>query len=208
MKKKILSPVASVVMSLSLAFGILVADLTSSAVVPAAAAQTAGYNGGAGIISDAVLVGNQITAQGVLVNGVPTDGVFAGSVRIVQGAVYNGDVPAERGVIISGDVVPPEKGVIISGDIAPPDTLLGDDSLLAAGTSSSKDGVIISGDVAPSLTGVIISGDIRQAGMTQVIGGVVEGDNVQVINGVISGSNLRVVGAVVRVAPAGTYEME
>ncbi len=189
MKRNILSPAVSLLMSLSVAIGILVADVAGFGVVGGAQAQinetsspcsnSVPVEGVVGV-SEASVSGGQISASGVTVNGVAVDGVFAGNVRVVDSTALGTLTQTDAGGIqtTEADFNPCTGGVIISGEIA------------------DGGGVIISGEVADS-GGVIISGELTASSNLRICGGVVTGDNVQVVDGVITGENLTVVGAIV-----------
>jgi hypothetical protein len=184
------SPIKPLAVSLVLAFGILVADLTGRPLVPTSRAQdpadcaqvTTVQNVPVGTsvpVADATLSDSVISARGVIVSGEDTDGVFDGDVRLINGVIVSGEDIVADGVAVSNETTPCAlRGVIVSGEVL------------------SAYGVIVSGEVS-------ISAEEEQPTTTsstatlEIVGGTVEGDNVRVENGVIRGDNLRVVGAYV-----------
>jgi hypothetical protein len=220
-KRILLSPVTTLLMSLTLVVGILVCDLTGLRALPAASAQT----GAVRSVSVATLAGGVIAAKGVVINGVATDAVFLGGVKVsnsvidagrgitrfgalgvggvyVLGAYPSGDPEPVNGAYPSGDP-DPVNGAYPSGD---PDPVSG---AYPSGDPEPVNGAYPSGDPEPVNgaypsgdpddvsgaypSGVIYGGD----GGLEVIGGTLQGDNIQVTNGVISGENLVLVGAFV-----------
>ncbi|MDT5156086.1 MAG: hypothetical protein QOC99_485 [Acidobacteriota bacterium] len=180
-KKAHLSPVTSFLVSLSLVVGILVADLTNHSVFTEAHAQVIAGSAIQVATPDATLSGDVITAQGLFINGVATDGVFLRSVRISNSFVRTGcGINALGGgsVLDSMNLL----GAYPSGDPIDPTT--------------GPSGAYPSGEVTGP-TGAYPSGVTYSGSGLQVIGGVLEGSDIHVTNGVISGSNLRVVGAYV-----------
>ena len=199
MKRNSLSPVVSLLASLSLALGILVADVTGLG--GRAQAQTVEMFSlcsaptamtGAVTIADAPISASLVSARGVYVNGVEVDGVFGSGVRAVDSTMFTissisvnvisystGAGGCADGVIASGSLPTsgdiPTTGVIASGS-------------LPASSETPTSGVIASGSL--TIDGVVASGEVVATG------GVVEGDNVRVIDGVITGENLRLVGTV------------
>jgi hypothetical protein len=226
-KKVQLSPVTSLLVSLTLVVGILVAGLTNSRVIPAASAAKVTSRAA----NDGTLVAGLITATGVVINGVATDGVFVSSVGIGHSVVESpcgiaalgGGVYA-LGVITSGnraDGSPSKTGVITSGEIAAPSSPgPGDDSpsvtgvitsgeIAAPNTQPSKTGVITSGEIAapntpPSATGVITSGELPDGDGPVSANGVITsgnfyvGKSLNVIGGVLTGENIRVKDGIIR----------
>jgi hypothetical protein len=184
------SPIKPLAVSLALALGILVADLTSRPLVPATNAQdsTDCYElstvqdvpvGTSVPIADATLSGGVISARGVIVSGEDTDGVFGDDVRVVNGVIVSGEDVLADGTAVNNETTPCSlRGVIVSGEVL------------------SSFGVIVSGedsDVAEEEQSATASGTPT----LEIVGGTVEGDNVRVENGVIRGDNLRVVGGYV-----------
>lgn len=224
MKKGHSSPVTSLLVSLTLTGGILVAGLTNGRVVPGARAQV--NSGGATTLMahNGTLAGGLINARGVIVNGVAINGVFAGRLGIdnsllesacgisgsgdgvyILGAYPSGnaaDGPSgTNGAYPSGNAAsdaPSTNGAYPSGNLS--DAPTGPNGAYPSGNSPSD---------APSINGAYPSGNIYGAypsGNTyvgsglEVFGGVLEGDQIRVANGVITGRNLRVVGAYVTAA--------
>jgi hypothetical protein len=207
-KRILLSPVTTLLMSLSLVVGILVCDLTGLRALPAASAQT----GAVRSVSVATLAGGVIAAKGVVINGVATDAVFLGSVTVsnsvidagrgitrfgalgasdfyVLGAYPSGDPEPVNGAYPSGDP-DPVNGAYPSGDPEPVN------GAYPSGDPDPVNGAYPSGDPDP-VNGAYPSGVIYGGGGLEVIGGTLQGSNIQVTNGVISGENLVLVGAFV-----------
>ena len=174
MRKHQLSPSASILMSLALALGILVADIANVSRVTVAAAQTATGDSYVAV-ADATVVGTRIVALDVIVDGVPTSGVFVGSVQVVD-SVLSTEPNVANGVNVG-------------------DSLTGGG--VNVGDGATDEGGVNVGD---GVTGVNV-GDGFWGGddgdSPTITGGTVEGDNVQVVDGVITGENLKVVGAYV-----------
>ena len=172
MKKANLSPVTSLLVSLSLALGILVSDLSGYKFLTSAQAQTDPCSGrGVTVVSDDIHIGEGLSLSGiavrnVLVNGqLVEEGVIAGSVLIVDSAVNDAE-----GVIVGNDA-PLLNGVIVGNDIPSPN------------------GVIVGNDVN-------VSGTIISTGST-ANGGTLTGDGVTVTGGVITGQNLLLSGSTI-----------
>lgn len=209
MKRIHLSPVASLLVSLSLVVGILVSDVTGLRVIPKANAQTGAAPSPTVSVRAARLSSSVIIAKGVVINGVETNGVFANSVRVADAVV-----DARCGVSALGFNSAGERvyalGVIVSGESpvsAGPSDSLSTNGVIVSGELADQEpppatnGVIVSGelegqDETATTNGVIVSGTVYVGQSLEVSGGTVTGD-VQVNNGVISGSSLSVVGAYV-----------
>lgn len=171
-------------MSLALALGILVADVANVSRLTVANAQS--ESGPYIPVAEATVVGGKIAAVGVMVNGVATDGVFLGSITVVDSLIDDG-AKVDNGVLTgdgSGDGV---TGVL-TGD---------SNSVTGVLTGDGLTGVLTGDSVTGVLTGDSLSGEEAGGRPATVTGGVVEGDNVTVVDGVITGENLRVVGAIV-----------
>jgi hypothetical protein len=179
-RKNQLSPSASFVMSLALALGILVADLTNLNMLSVAHAQTAD----SGIpVADATVIGSRIFAQDVLIDGVPTSGIIIGSVQVVD-AVLLGDTAKAGGVHVN-DATNSITGVHVN-DLTTSITGVHVNDL-----TTSITGVHVN-DLTTTVTGVHVND-----GAYTIIGGIVEGTDVKLVDGVITGSDLRIVGAAV-----------
>jgi hypothetical protein len=212
-KKAHLPPVTSLAVSLSLALGIFAAGLTNSRVVPVAKAQEINY---VSVGSSAgTVVGTAIAAKGVVINGVATNAVIPGSVRISDSVVDSACGLTSLGFNVGGDTVY-ALGVFASGNYTDGDGdgTVGPNGVFASGnytdadadTTATPNGVFASGnytdagtgeDVAGTPNGVFASGDIYVGSNLQVVGGVLSGTNIQVIDGVVTGSDLKVVGGYV-----------
>jgi len=184
MKRNHLSPVTSLLVSLSLVVGILVCDLTGLHALPAANAQTGAAYSGQISVPAATIAGSVIAAKGVVINGVATDAVFLGEVSVSNSVVEGGGVYV-LGAYPSGDPGsdPEDAGGAYPSGIALPDV----------------NGAYPSGDPGSGgveSDGAYPSGVIYGDGL-EVVGGTLQGSNIQVTDGVISGDNLVLVGAVV-----------
>src|SRR5215204_3605797 len=164
-KKTYISPVTSLLLSLSLVVGIFVAGLTNSHVLPAAQAQTIEE-----ITSpspDGKLVGTVIAVQGVVVNGVATNALIPGGVRFNNTFVDLGCGITTLGYSSTGDTVY-SLGVFTSG------------TLTGSYTTGGPNGVFTSGTLTGSYTtvspnGVFTSGTIYVGDSLQVVGGALSG---------------------------------
>jgi hypothetical protein len=189
-----LSPVTTLVVSLSLVVGILVSGLTDS-VVPVAKAQTgSAETPRVAPVRSTIMVGNsgvaasRIIFKGVAIDGVPTDAVLEGGhIRLVNGVIISGESPVSENLVVSGVVSDnplDTDGVIISGEIV-------------GGSPDSLDGVIISGEIQKP-EGVTVNSITAPTDAVVVTGGILEGDDVNVTDGIIiSGTNITVTGATV-----------
>lgn len=176
MRKHQLSPSASVMMSLGLALGILVADIANVSRVTVASAQTG--SGSYVPVADATVYGGKIQAVDVLVDGVPTRAVFLKSIRVVDSVIYDDGSGADNGVLVSDGY----SGVLVS------------DGYTGVLVSDGLTGVLVSDGNSLS--------EESGAGGPSVTGGVLEGENIKIEDGVIHGDDLRVVGATVQ---GGSY---
>lgn len=169
-KKVHFSPVASLLMSLSLALGILVGDVGSFKLLTSAHAQQSSCGGSVNIEDGTALSG--ITVRNVAVNGtVLEQAVIASGVQLVD-ATLSGATGAfyTNGVYVGGDEGEGTTGVYVGGDEG-------------AGTT----GVYVGGVATEGTTGVYVGG--------VAVGGALTGDNIEVVNGVITGQNLLLSGA-------------
>jgi hypothetical protein len=219
-KRILLSPVTTLLMSLSLVVGILVCDLTGLRALPAASAQT----GASRSVSAARLAGGVIAAKGVVINGVATDAVFLGGVKVsnsvldagrgitrlgaagtggvyILGAYPSGNPDDVNGAYPSGnpdDVngaypsgeIDPVSGAYPSGEIDPVN------GAYPSGNPDDVNGAYPSGN-PDDVSGAYPSGVIYGGGGLEVVGGTLQGTNIQVTNGVITGEDLVLVGAFV-----------
>jgi hypothetical protein len=216
-KRILLSPVTTLLMSLTLVVGILVCDLTGLRDLPAASAQTSASRS----VSVARLAGGVIAAKGVVINGVATDAVFLGGVEVsnsvvdagrgitrfgtggvyilgaypsgnpddVGGAYPSGDPDDVNGAYPSGEI-DPVSGAYPSGEIDPVN------GAYPSGEIDPANGAYPSGN-PEDVGGAYPSGVIYGSGGLEVVGGTLQGSNIQVTNGVITGENLVLVGAFV-----------
>lgn len=206
MKRTHLSPVTSLLVSLSLVAGILVCDLAGS--LPSAHAQTGARRVLSVAVPSGTLSGTMIVAKGVVINGVATDAVFLGGVGIsdshVLGAFPSGEIDPVNGAFPSGEI-DPANGAFPSGEIDPVNGAFPSGEIdpvsgaFPSGEVEPANGAFPSGEVEPvELQGAFPSGNITAgASGLQVIGGTLQGSNIRVINGMITGDNLVLVGAYV-----------
>ena len=201
MKKTYISPVTSFLMSLSIVAGIFVAGLTNSRVLPVAKAQTA--QSVTGNVPEATVAGTVIAVKGLVINGVATDALIPGGVRITDGAVNAGCGFTALGFSATGDAVYAlgaySGGVFTSGNDHGGDITPNEGGVFTSGNSG---GVFTSGndnggDPAAGLGGVFTSGNVYVGDSLQVVGGVLSGSDIQVVNGIVSGSDLQVSGGYV-----------
>jgi hypothetical protein len=186
-KKAKISPMTSLLMSLSLVVGIFVAGLTNSRVLPAAKAQNIQQvTFGA---PNATLSGPVIAAKGVVINGVASDALIPGSVRISDSVVDSGCGITALGFNGTGDAVY-ILGVFTSGNDGGIDGSTGPNGVFTSGNFAGEEPPI-----GPS--GVFTSGNVYVGSSLQIVGGILSGTDIQVIDGVISGSNLQVTGGYV-----------
>jgi hypothetical protein len=193
-----LSPVTSLLVSLSLVVGILVCDLKGARLLPAAHAQTGAAHVFHQIaVPAATLAGSVIAAKGVLINGVATDADFVGEVRISDSIVEaSGGVYVDGAFPSGGGDIDPANGAFPSGggDIDPVSGAFPS----GGGDIQPVSGAFPSGGGDPiAIEGAFPSGIISSDGGLQVVGGTLQGTNINVTNGIISGDNLVLVGAYV-----------
>ena len=197
MKKVHFSPVASLLMSLSLALGILVGDVGSFKLLTSAHAQQSSCGGSVNIEDGTALSG--ITVRNVAVNGtVLEQAVIASGVQLVD-ATLSGATGAfyTNGVYVGGDEGEGTTGVYVGGDEG-----AGTTGVYVGGDEGSPcvNGVYVGGDEGAGTTGVYVGG-VATEGTTGVyvggvaVGGALTGDNIEVVNGVITGQNLLLSGA-------------
>jgi hypothetical protein len=193
-KRTHLSPVTSLLVSLSLVVGILVCDLAGLHALPEANAQTSGAHRVAPVaVPAATLAGGVIAAKGVVINGVATDAVFLGKIR-----VSNSVVDAGGGISRYGDVE--VLGAYPSGTLGG-DTLA-TDGAYPSGITSDATGAYPSGittDVTGAYPSGIVSNRVVDAG-----GGISRYGDVEVNgaypSGTLGGDTLATDGAY----PSGT----
>jgi hypothetical protein len=202
----------TLLMSLSLALGILVSDLSGYRLLTRVHAQE-GTCGGSVIIQDGLILSG-ITVRNIVVNGsVLEQAVIAGSVQLIDATVEgppigieadgviigSGDSPVSNGVIIGSGDRPCSNGVIIgSGDRPVPNGVI-----IGSGDRPVPNGVIIGSGDRPAPNGVIIgSGNATIYGMTgettgTAVGGTLTGDNITITDGLITGQNLLLSGTTI-----------
>jgi hypothetical protein len=143
-KRTHLSPVTSLLVSLSLVVGILVCDLAGLHALPEANAQTSGAHRVAPVaVPAATLAGGVIAAKGVVINGVATDAVFLGKIRVSNSVIESGG-----GISRYGDVE--VLGAYPSGTI-------GGDPLATGGAYPSG--------ITTDVTGAYPSGTVSDGGV-------------------------------------------
>ncbi len=188
-KKAHLPHATSLAVALSLALGIFVAGLTNSRVVPSAKAQSLELTVAT---PEATLVGTSIAARGVVINGVATDAIIPGSVRITDASVSTTCGLTAVGFSSTGDTVY-ALGVFASGNDS--DAVVGPNGVFASGNYTDTITDEDAADAAGGPNGVFASGEIYVGTQLQVVGGSLSGSNIQVTDGVVTGSDLQVVGA-------------
>lgn len=139
----------SLLVSLAVVAGIFVAGLTNSRVLPAAKAQ--GNRRVALKAHGARLAGTVIAAKGVIVNGVASDVLIPGSVRISNGVVDSGCGLTALGNSPAGDIVY-ALGVFTSGNLTGGDVVVSSSGVFTSGN-------IVGGDEPISPSGVFTSGN-------------------------------------------------
>jgi hypothetical protein len=189
-KKAYISPVTSLLMSLSLALGILVSDLRGYRLLTSAHAQQGSPCGvsenDATVVSDTVNIEDGFILSGIAVRNVTVNGsvldqaVIAGIVQISDATVVGstsiiytgGEVGAGQGGVLVGSDSPCTNGVLVGSD------------------SPAINGVLVGSDSpSPTLTGVTGSAS------GTAVGGMLTGDNITINDGVVTGQNLLLSGA-------------
>ena len=200
MKKAYLSPGTSLLVSLSLALGILVSDLGGYGILTRAYARadTCGSQSNyTTVVSNFVKISDGLILGGIAVRGVVFDG------RVLEQALIAGSVHISDGTVVGAN------GVLVSDGSPSPEGVLVSDG----GPTSETNGVLVS-DGGPCLYGVLVSDGAPTAGANGVLvsdgitvngvlvsdgvtatGGILTGDNVTFTGGVITGQNLRLAGA-------------
>ena len=207
MKKAHLPPVTSLLVSFSLAFGILVSDLSGYRFLTTAHARGSSCSGKKVAtkhvsVDDGHVLGGihfrTIRVDGhVIPHGVIAAGVHINDTTIVgaNGVIVSDGSPTTNGVIVS-DGSPCANGVIVS-DGSP--NVLG---VIVSDGSPTTNGVIVS-DGSPEPAGVIVSDGVAVKGVivsdgVMAHGGTLTGDNITVTDGVVTGENLRLTGTTIR----------
>lgn len=197
-KKAHFSPVASLFMSLSLALGILVGNLSGYSPLTSVHAQEGGCDGtvtGSTVkISDGVVNGG-ITVRDVIINGeYVAEAMIVGNIRLVageasqaSGALVGGGAPTSpslTGALVGGGA--PTSGNATAGTPCSGDVVVGLSGALVGGGApvSNADGNITVGGAVVSATGTFV-------------GGMLTGDNISIVDGVITGQNLMLSGATI-----------
>lgn len=217
-KKSRLSPVTSLLLSLSLALGILVCNLSDHGFLTVAQARavSCGSEGGSTVIGETLNLNDAVAPDGVAVHNVLVNGqlvevgFIAGSVRFISGSVIGAN-----GVIVSNGGDPTTgNGVIVSNGDGGTES----DGVVVSNGSPCLDGVIVSnGDGSTGTNGVIVSNGDGDTGPHSVIvgdeisasgyvvsasgtanGGTLTGDNLTITDsGVITGQNLLLSGTTI-----------
>lgn len=207
-------------MSLSLVVGILVCDLTGMRALPAASAQTVA--GRSVPVPVATVAGGVIAARGVVINGVATDAVFVGEIKVSGGVVAVAPGARQIGsVYILGaypapvrepepvegaypaPIVEPVEGAYpapapepVGGAYPAPIVEPVEGAYPAPGPEPVGGAYPAPG---PEPVGGAYPAPLTIVGDgVEVIGGTLQGNNIQVTGGVVTGENLVLVGAYVR----------
>lgn len=196
MKKPFISPVTSLLVSLSLALGILVCNMSDYGLLTTAHACGADGSGltviGQTWTLNHALAPNGVTVQNILVNGqIVEAGVIAGSVQIVSGTVINANGVLvgneEPGAASSGTDA---YGVLV-GNEAPcvQGVLVGNEEPSAASSGANANGVLVGNEI--NINGLIVGA----SGTAN--GGILTGENISITGGLITGQNLLLSGATI-----------
>jgi hypothetical protein len=191
-KKPLLSPVTSLLLSLSLALGILVCNMSDYGFLTTAHACGGGDSTvtGGTLTLDNALAPDGVAFSNILVDGqIVEAGVIAGPVRFVSGSMVN-----STGVLVGNEVSSAQPsgsntyGVLV-GNEAPctAGVLVGNE--LTAGASIP----LASGGAAT--LGVLVGNELTFSGLIisssgTANGGILTGDNISISGGVITGQNL------------------
>jgi hypothetical protein len=195
-KKSFLSPVTSLLVSLSLALGILVCNMSDYGFLTTAHACGADGSGvtviGQTWTLDQALAPNGVIVQNILVNGqIVEAGVIAGPVQLVSGSVVNANGVLvgneEPGAATSGTDA---YGVLV-GNEAPclEGVLVGNEEPGAATSGTDAYGVLVGNEI--NVNGLIVSASGTASG------GILTGDNISITGGLITGQNLLLSGATI-----------
>jgi hypothetical protein len=209
-KKAYFSPVTSLLVSFSLALGILVGDLGGAKLLTSVHAQEnpCGWTGNnATLTGDSVNIEDGLILSGITVRDVVVDGVLleqaviAGSVRLTNATVTGttGTI-FSNGVIVGGDGgsnaeqtdgpaeggegpnSPCYNGVIVGGDDGNGDNTVGQSGVIVGGSPASGEDSL--GGATPDSSAT-------------AVGGTLTGDNIAINDGVITGENLLLSGATI-----------
>lgn len=192
MKKSVFSPVTSLLLSLSLALGILVCNMSDYGYLTTAHACGNG-NGPATVVGETLTIDDALAPEGLVVHNIVVNGQFvengiiAGSVRFVGGEVVNAN-----GVIVGNEV----PGGASSHDN---DVQGGNETPCLNGVlvGNETPGANPGGNGAPTSNGVLVGNEIKitsgvivsASGMAE--GGTLTGDELTVTaGGIITGRNL------------------
>ncbi|HEX7317876.1 MAG TPA: hypothetical protein VF297_28490 [Pyrinomonadaceae bacterium] len=213
MKKAYISPVTPLLVSLSLALGILVGDVGGYKLLTSAHAQAGGNCGGTvggePIVSDTVFVEDALILNSITVHNVTVNGTFVEQAVVVGGVqLVNTTVAGSSSIYSDSDAVASGNGVLIgSGSPCTTGVLIGSGSPVPTGVligsgSPTQGGVLIGSD-APTQGGVLIgSGSPVVSGVTgeatgTTDGGTLTGEDISITDGFITGRNLLLSGATI-----------
>jgi hypothetical protein len=189
-KKAYFSPVTSLLMSLSLALGILVSDLSGYRLLTRVHAQEGARCAGRPVVSDAVVVEDGLILSGITVRNVNVNGTFleqaviVGSVHLVNALVEGSTSVIHADGVIVGSDAQCANGVIVGSDVASPS------GVIVGSDRPTPNGVIVGSD-RPALSGV--SGEATGT----AVGGTLTGDDIAITDGFITGQNLLLSGATI-----------
>jgi hypothetical protein len=192
-KKAHLSPVASLGLSFSLVFGILVSDLSAYRLLTVAHAEGNSCSNGTMLSARQVKIVNGLALGGFAFRAVSVNGQVIGNGVIAGSVVINDTTVAGVNGVLVGDehTAPTTNGVLVGDDDQHPTTngvLVGDE------------------EQQPTLTGVLV-GDVVTIGNAVVSiggtvnGGTLTGDDITITDGVITGQNLTLTGATINGGP-------
>lgn len=193
MKKTFLSPVTSLIVSLSIALGILVCNMSDYGLLTTAYA--CGSDGGSVTVLgeswtlDHALAPDGVAFQSVVVNGqILEAGVIASPVNFVGGSVVN-----TNGVLVGNEIAGGGSSGVSSNGV-----LVGNESPCVNGVLVGNEGQITGSTTDPK--GVLVGNEVTVTGYIinasgTVSGGILTGDNISISNGVVTGQNLVLSGA-------------
>jgi hypothetical protein len=198
-KKAYFSPVTSLLMSLSLALGILVGEMNGYGLLTTAHAQEGGGCGGT-VTGSTVTIGSGVVDGGIVVRNIIVNGetieqaVIPSSVQIIQGEAMEAN------------------GALVGGGAPAPANLSG---ALVGGGAPAPGGQNVAApclDVVVDLSGALVGGGAPVAGGAEneitvhgavvratgtFVGGMLTGEDIVINNGVITGQNLLLSGATI-----------
>lgn len=205
MKKVYLSPVTSLLMSLSLALGILVSDLSGYKFLTSAHAEEnpcGGSDGGTPVITSTVFIADGVTS-GIVVRDLVVNGALVGGGVIASTVqLLASDVVEANGALVGGGINPTPNGALVGGGDNPNpsgsneagETPCFNGALVGGGDNPTPNGALVGGGIAPTSDEVTVSGAVVSASGT-FSGGTLTGDDIVISGGVITGRNLVLNGA-------------